>query len=1033
MPGIDAPPARDAWRKAFKNSFLRRLRADRLRAPLETLHSRDPARPEDIADVLISFRAAKGGQDDPLLFSYAKLLLTESYISSSDILLALLRHSTYGPEKTYKPERKQLPGLPSCEERMFILLTQQHSTTDLPKSALELHRLIHSVVHWLKAVSQHELEKQIAGDVDHANGGQSFGMCEALGALALSVLGNQSIRAVTKQKWWKAGRAKIVAEMESYDMQVLQNINSQYAGKLQQITGLSPYIALDDKGRPLFSKEAILNSVGEVSPVHSRAGLFIWLNAALAARPLTDDATIQSHLYNRYSGDNQALVSDLLVATFDVLTNSMLRKEPRQNVKTIRSFLVNKVPLIISALSGISAESCIQMALIPGGMISMDPLPPITSGATEMREYLTTARLEFLQACHLHGLVSEGAVAAILQSSVALPRVQKLNKEFLISQCANNVSRLESLVEDLDAFQGNAGAISGCVVETIHNLCMSKDTMSLKTVCNALIKKIPRMDIIMQYAQPSMLLFPLCNILNGWSHDQDQSEFTPQYEEFASILLLTLAIVHRYELHWSDIGPIEETFVSRLLDNMSTSLPGSELTKQQSTQLSKWIAEGLYAVDEHGETSGIGDEVMRKCPPQDFYHLVPTLFEQSVLACRAGRLPMKTFKGGLELLLEPFLLPSLIMGLGWLASHSWEDHNDAETLLQILDKLLKPSSSSHETQAMHKTILAIVATPLYESLQALLMKQPDKKKAAELAKLLEPYLNQQRTLSCRKGELDEWLQTESGLASHVQRGIRDLTTWASTSLSPPNPPPRYTFKEFAVACQVLEGNALLDAMVEEVAQSLNIPIALDVCVALACAPVPFPMRAQHETHTTGLTAKLRQSIRLVSENPQGLLDRKRLHAEILVMLNRRVGQQLRVNQVPAMAQAIPIQDQTAADQIMQELGLDIATTDNAMNNTGNIDQDHIMSNIDISANPTDQEIANMTAPNNDLGGNMQTGQASTGMMGNVDNLTGLNFGIGQSNTNNANQQMNSQDQDEDIFAGLDINNEMMSDIDFDFS
>ncbi|EME44832.1 hypothetical protein DOTSEDRAFT_24495 [Dothistroma septosporum NZE10] len=1033
MPGIDGPPAQDAWRKAFKNSFLRRLRADRLRAPLKALYARSPADPSIIAETLISFRAANGVHDDPLLFSYAKLLLKERYISTSDLLKALLRHSKYGSEKRPKAASKRLSGLPSCEERIFILLTQLHSTTELPISALQLYLLIHSVTYWLKAVSDYELEKQIAGDADHASDLQSFGLCEALGALALSILGNQSIRVVVKQKWWKGRRAKIVAEMESYDMQVLQNINSQYAGKLQQITGLSPYIALDDKRRPVFSKEAVLSSVGELPAVHSRAGLFIWLNAALVARPLTDDATIQSHLFNRYSGDSQSLVSDLLVATFDVLTNAMLRKESRQNVKVIRSFLVNKVPVIISTLSGISAESCIQMALIPGGMISMNPLPPITNGATETREHLTAARLDLLQACHLHGLISEATVAAILQSSVALPRVQKLNKDSLISQCANNVSRLESLVEDLDGMQGNAGAISGCIVETVHNLCVNKDTMSLKTVCNALIKKIPRMDIVMQYAQPSMILFPLCNILNGWTHDQDQSEFTPQYEEFASILLLTLAVIQRYELHWSDIGPIEETFVSRLLDNMSTSLPESELTEQQKAQLSKWIMEGLFAVDEHGETSGIGDEVMRQCPPQDFYRLVPTLFEQSVLASRAGALSMRTFKGGLELLLEPFLLPSLIMGLGWLASHSWEDQNDAEILLQILDKLLKPSSSSHETQAMHKTILAMVATPLYQSLQALLTRQPDKKKATELSKILEPYLNQQRILSCRKGELDEWLQTESGLASHVQRGIRDLTTWAATSSSPPNPPPRYTFKEFAVACQVLEGDALLDAMVEEVAQSLNISVALDVCVALACAPVPFPMAAQHETHTTGLTAKLRQSIRLVSEDPQRLLDRKRLHAEVLVMLNRRVYQQLRMNQVPSMAQAIPTQDQNTTDQIMQELGLDLAA-DNAVGNDGTMNQDQIMSNIDIATNPTEQELAAMTAPTNDLGGDVQSGQASTSMMGNVDGLADLDFGIGQSNANNTSQPMDLQAQEEDIFAGLDMGGEIqMSDIDFDFS
>ena len=57
--------------------------------------------------------------------------------------------------------------------------------------------------------------------------------------------------------------------------------------------------------------------------------------------------------------------------------------------------------------------------------------------------------------------------------------------------------------------QGNAGAISGCIVESVNNLCISKDVMALKSVCNELAKRIPNIDIVMQYAQPSMLLMPL--------------------------------------------------------------------------------------------------------------------------------------------------------------------------------------------------------------------------------------------------------------------------------------------------------------------------------------------------------------------------------------------------------------------------------------------------------------------------------------------------------------------------------------------
>ena len=50
--------------------------------------------------------------------------------------------------------------------------------------------------------------------------------------------------------------------------------------------------------------------------------------------------------------------------------------------------------------------------------------------------------------------------------------------------------------------------------------------MSLRSFCIALSRKVELVDIIMQYCQLDMLLSPLCNVLNEWIHDEDQSEST---------------------------------------------------------------------------------------------------------------------------------------------------------------------------------------------------------------------------------------------------------------------------------------------------------------------------------------------------------------------------------------------------------------------------------------------------------------------------------------------------------------------------
>lgn len=1025
MPYLNPSPAKHegakAWQDAFKKALLRRLRADNLKKVFKQLQERYHTRPRDIADVLLRFRAAKAGADDVLIFRYAEALLKQKYINSSDLLIALMKHSDYATSSAASSRS----GLPTCEERIFLIIAQHHMTSGLPQSAIDLMELVHIIIRWMKQVTEDAMAKQLQGmqAVDHV----ANGTYEALGTLALSVLGNQGIKTAMKQKWWKGRRAAVVAEMENYDTHVLQWAQSQLQGRIRQLTCVPPYIEIDSKGKPKFTDEQILAQVGDLPTVHSRAGFFVWLSAALSARPLTDDMTMLSYLQGRYSDDLQSLVVDLLVASFDVLTNSLLTKAKPQYHRVIKSFIVNKVPLLISRVQAnmqapVTAEACIQIAMMPGSMISVNPLPPMTADSNSVGEYLKSTRLEFLQACALHSLITEGTVSAILQETVALPRVSKLNKDTLVAQCAINNSRLGELLDELPGMQGNTGAVAGCIVETIGNLCLGKDTMSLKPLCDKFTKRIAFVDFIMLFAQPGMLLLPLCNLLNDWVHDQDQTEFTPAYEEFASILLFTLSVVHRFDLDFLAVGIASDSFMAKVMDDMTVSKPSAELSSEQGSQLGKWL-EGLFAVDEHGEPSGISDEVMRQCPPQSFYLLVPTLFEQSILACKAGVLKLKTFKGGLELLLEPFLLPALIMGLGWLAGHSWEDHNDADILLQVLEKLLRHSSSSQETQAMHRAVLAIVADSLHTSLEDFQKKQPGKKQATELLKLLGPYCNEQRTFQCTRAEVDLIVQP-SGMKNRIQQTVREVINWGATQSNPPNPPPKYAHRFYVTACQTLDDLVVLKTLVDEILATglANMSIALDVCTALICAPCSGPAGAHSSSNSTSPTVKLRNSVRLSCSNVQGLLERPLSEAEILVRLGRRVEAQLSfAAQMPTMALPIQIPEQ-AADQMLQEL-LEGNTTSNNANIA--IDQTTDMAGLD-------QQI-HMTAVNNATADDLMKLASEPGAINVDSNQIFMDLGMNTDNNQQNHQQLDLQSQEEDIFAGLDMGMGDMGDLGDDFN
>ena len=414
----------------------------------------------------------------------------------------------------------------------------------------------------------------------------------------------------------------------------------------------SPFGETDANGSIIFGAIDISNAVSDLPLSVTRTGLYIYLNAALCARPILDDSAMINHLHARYPSDTQTMIVDLIIASFDALANALHRRESSHTLLGYRSFIANKLPLVLIQLSvslypSITIEHCIQMAL---ARIEVHPFPPLSADSNGINDALGESRQDFIQSCHLHQLVSDNLVTQThgQHSSPRTHRSARYAKEALIPQCTSNVHRVEELIADLDKMDGNVGAIALAVTESIQHFCNVKETMSLKAVCNAACRHLPSIDVVLQYVQIEHLLGLLCNVLNDWTSEDDLSELQPAYEEFAAILLFVLALIHRYDLDLDDLSSIgHDSFVVRMLRQLSDSTSTNHLTEDQSQQLDKWV-NGLYATDDRGETSGISDETMSGCPPQAFYMLVPTLFEQSVQACKAGLLDQKTLQGGLE-------------------------------------------------------------------------------------------------------------------------------------------------------------------------------------------------------------------------------------------------------------------------------------------------------------------------------------------------------------------------------------------------
>lgn len=356
-------------------------------------------------------------------------------------------------------------------------------------------------------------------------------------------------------------------------------------------------------------------------------------------------------------GDMQTTAIQLILASFDVLANAAYNHGGSKTGHLLKSYVVNKVPLILSSFARSSstmypfdAEFCITQAL---SQVDTNVFPTLSNmfDMPTNSSFLDSVRQDFCFACQLHGLLSPSAIENLLGEITyqSLPDEGRYVKETLVQSCLEDPERTLKLIGELDNMNGNVGAAAQAIIEVIGTLCRSEGTMSLKQICRELASKPLSLDILLLFDKPYKILHPLCELLDNWGanknhFDDDGGEAQPVYEEFGSILLLLLALVYRYNLSTADLGiRSSDSFVGKLLSGGNLSRPLEELSDQEKSHMNGWI-HGLFDT----EAGGLGDDLMSSCPPQDFYLLMPTLFHQIVMALSTGRLTEDMLKTGLE-------------------------------------------------------------------------------------------------------------------------------------------------------------------------------------------------------------------------------------------------------------------------------------------------------------------------------------------------------------------------------------------------
>ena len=284
-----------------------------------------------------------------------------------------------------------------------------------------------------------------------------------------------------------------------------------------------------------------------------------------------------------------------------------------------------------------------------------------------------------------------------------------------------------------------------------------------------------------------------------------------------------------------------------------------------------------------------------------------------------------------------------------------QEPKHATIVMQILHKLVTPSTISGDAKAIHSVVLSLVAQNATKSLVFIKAKDNSNQNINTLLNAFKPHQPYERSSYSSIGELNSWKASAGGTLERAFRyTLQNLFTWSS------NVPPSYSHKLFLSFIRIVGAQRALAIIIEElkIQTSEANAIALDIATAVVAAPSREngPVSVIPETSDDSQLSmaqermNLRDALRLEARNTSELYSSDPLAAETIARLNSRVEAQFAVNSTNEILQA-------PMDAMMQPM--DISTEDPAVAaaaaaaaTTESIPQTMNISNISIDLDVT---------------------------------------------------------------------------------
>ncbi|KAJ4504516.1 mediator complex subunit [Exophiala dermatitidis] len=667
------------WVTLARQCLLRRISVPEFDAALRELDKVDG---KELFGAFIECRATFCVPGDPLVSLYLDHLGSSGLVSISDALLVLIGKWNSAPKlfSRYSPE---------CYSQTLQDLTMVAVSPKYKVTATESRKSLLLASRWLSSMAR--TLPNLLGESPNANN-----VIEALGFLVASIAASDGgLEALSpggdpaRNELRESIRHAFELCLPLYSVlsaQLMERLNTV----LKHINLLDNGSSQQGAGQP--SAMQILQfqvSIPESEMVASKLATSLYLEALLMTGATIDDAATVNYMCSRHQNDYQSAFMDLVAASFHILKTQQSKSIYYQQCQL---FVQNKLPILLSMISGSSFNSFNTEQAIIDGWAYQD------LGAVASR---------FLHTCSLHHLLTAQAVSQLL--GIEENNTTKLYaKDDLVSQVRASHTRGPKLVDELVRSDGSAGSISQALVEIMHSYCQSKETQYLKDLVNAILRKPAAINCICLFIRPAFWLGPLCTLLDEWRWDEIHGEAQPVYDEFGAVFLLVLVTKTRLRLSNANVGVRKKDgFLARYFDRENLEESLEKLPEATTSHLGNWV-NALYLAE------GLSDELFTSCSPHDFYLLIPTLLRQSIVAYQQGKLTQESLKAGLDYLLEPFLLPSLIPALDWVGNLVKEDQMSAEIVLQALLK----SPSGSESRDIHQTILGVCAPELEMNIRA---------------------------------------------------------------------------------------------------------------------------------------------------------------------------------------------------------------------------------------------------------------------------------------------------------------------------